>query len=153
MVRRLFQSTGSIQSQVEIIEDVPGAVNPVNAKLVYVQSPNFHETKLTLAWKFEVEMQDNWYEAYMDASHVSRIHTVIDWASDTPAPKPSPVPLEPSYRVWSWGINDPSEGKRSLVSEYDKLASPVGWHSIPTGRGPLARGRLDSGLFLNSTTT
>ena len=146
--------TGTLQSQVEIIENVPGTVNPVKAKLVYVQSPTCHETKLTLAWKLEVEMQDNWYEAYMDASHISRIHTVIDWASDAPALIPTPKPsLEPSYRVWAWGINDPSEGKRDLVSGYDKLASPIGWHSIPAGKDPAASGELNPHLILNSTTT
>jgi extracellular elastinolytic metalloproteinase len=151
-----FVKHGVGAAPVEKIEGLPGSVNPVPAKLVYVQSPDGESTKLTLAWKLEVEMEDNWYEAYMDAMHPSHIHSVIDWASDAavaPIPKtPEPEAL-PTYKVWKWGINDPSEGKRSLESGYDKIASPIGWHSIPAGNDPLATSVDDPSLLINYTTT
>lgn len=148
--------TGTHESRIEVLHRVPGTINPVKAKLVYVQSPVQGEktTALTLAWKLEVEMQDNWYEAYMDAMSPSRIHTVIDWASDSPIPKPPTDAVEPSYRIWEWGINDPSEGKRTLVSEqYDKIASPLGWHAIPANKDPSFKGRSSSNEIRNFTTT
>lgn len=42
------------------------------------------------------------------------------------------TPLVPQYRVFKWGINDPSEGHRSLeLGAHDTLASPLGWHTVP----------------------
>lgn len=140
---------------VEEIYNVPGAVNPVPAKLVYVQSPKGESTKLTVAWKMEVEMEDNWYEAYVDAMYPSHIHSVMDWASDAalaPIPK-DPKPVTASYKVWKWGINDPSEGKRSVETGFDSLASPVGWHSIPAGNDPLATSSSKPETLVNHTTT
>ncbi|KAF8315785.1 Fungalysin metallopeptidase-domain-containing protein [Cantharellus anzutake] len=135
------------------VRNVPGAVNPVKAKLVYVQSPNLEDTQLTLTWKFEIEMQDNWYEAYIDVSHPSHIHTVVDWTSDAPIPEPKPS-LVPKYTVWRWGINDPSEGVPSVESGYDRLASPLGWHTLPLANDPSesALGH-DPGQLRNTTTT
>ncbi|KAF8317375.1 hypothetical protein DL93DRAFT_2226339 [Clavulina sp. PMI_390] len=143
-------------SPVEEIHHLPGTLNPVPVKLVYVQSPRGSKTKLTLAWKMEVEMEDNWYEAYMDASHPSHIHSVMDWASDAaiaPIPQEPKAPATPSYRVWKWGINDPTEGKRSVESFHDTLASPIGWHSIPAGNDPLASTSSDPSILVNHTTT
>ena len=149
---------GTLSQQIEMIHNVPGTVNPVKAKLVYVQTPN---APLTLAWKLEVEMADNWYEAYMDATHPSHIHTVVDWASDAPAPKTvAPIPKAPkakpaTYKVWAWGLNDPTEGKRSVVSDvHDKLASPLGWHAIPAANDPSVSSRgLKPDEIVNFTTT
>lgn len=138
------------------LDKVPGSINPVKAHLVYVQSPNLGETKLTLAWKFEVEMADNWYEAYMDATHLSNVHSVIDWASDAaiaPTPKKPEPAVEPKYNVWAWGLNDPTEGKRSLESGYDALASPLGWHAIPAGNDPAAAKGRNPDAVVHSTTT
>jgi hypothetical protein len=81
---------GTLQSQVEIIESVPGPANPVEAILVYAQSPSRHDLKLTLAWKLEVEMLDDRHETHAGVLHGSRIRTVIDWASDMPTLKPHP---------------------------------------------------------------
>jgi extracellular elastinolytic metalloproteinase len=147
-----FVNHGVGAGPVEKIEHLPGAVNPVPDKLVYVQSQDGALTKLTLAWKLEVEMEDNWYEAYMDAMYPSHIHSVIDWASDA-AIAPIPKTPIPTYNVWKWGINDPTEGTRSLESGYDKIASPIGWHSIPAGNDPLSPNPGDPSQLINYTTT
>ncbi|GBE89201.1 hypothetical protein SCP_1502090 [Sparassis crispa] len=40
-----------------------------------------------------------------------------------------------------WGINDPSVGNRSIQKEnFDSLASPVGWHSLPYYVDPVSVG-------------
>jgi extracellular elastinolytic metalloproteinase len=40
--------------------------------------------------QFEVEMENNWYEATVSASLPHRIVSVVDWASDSPMPLYSP---------------------------------------------------------------
>ncbi|EGN97406.1 hypothetical protein SERLA73DRAFT_184099 [Serpula lacrymans var. lacrymans S7.3] len=145
-----YQSSfvGDHATMMEYIDNVPDAVSPVKAKMVYVQVPKPDgSTALDLVWKFEVEMQDNWYEASVAAIAPHRIVTVVDWASDSPLPHPSfqtapippttPSPLPASYNIFPWGVNDPSEGERAIVQELgDKLASPVGWHTLPYKNDP-----------------
>ncbi|TFY83569.1 hypothetical protein EWM64_g433, partial [Hericium alpestre] len=104
---------------------------------------------------FEVEMEDNWYEAAVSVQAPHRILSVTDWASDAPLPK-EPMQRPPAtYNVFKWGINDPSVGNRSLEKEnFDPLASPLGWHVIPVGNDPLAGDAdLKKGGFVNHTTT
>ncbi|KAJ8519192.1 hypothetical protein ONZ45_g3846 [Pleurotus djamor] len=140
------------------ISSVPDTVNPVKARLAYVQVPNKagDATQLNLVWKFEVEMSDNWYEAAVSAAAPHRIVSVVDWASDSPVPKPKPSDGPAKYNVFKWGINDPSEGKRSIETEnIDSIASPWGWHALPFKNDPSMKGvrpsRPDS--IRNSTDT
>jgi extracellular elastinolytic metalloproteinase len=142
---------------VEMIDNVPDTVNPVKAKLGYVQVPAGESTVLKLVWRFEVEMQDNWYEAAVSAHPPHTIFSVVDWASDSPIPN-EPSPNTPAtYNVFAWGVNDPSEGSRSIYKEgSDLLASPLGWHTIPVANDPFtdSRARRHSpGLYVNTTTT
>ena len=77
-----------------------------------------------LVWKLEVEMKDNWYEAYVDAA-TGELLRIVDWANDftwhtAPAEeggkvemlkggKQKPLPSPPkhtkpySYHVFPWG--------------------------------------------------
>ncbi|KAF9492360.1 extracellular elastinolytic metallo proteinase [Pleurotus eryngii] len=138
------------------ISNVPDTVNPVKARLAYVQVPNkaSDSTELNLVWKFEVEMSDNWYEAAVSAAAPHRIVSVVDWASDAPIPKPKPG-APATYNVFAWGINDPSEGKRSIETEnVDALASPWGWHALPVANDPSMKGvRLSSPKAIRNTTS
>lgn len=142
-----------------MLADIPDAVNPVKAHLAYIQVPHGDTTELQLVWKVEVEMKDNWYEAAIDAHQPSNIISVVDWASDSSA---APIPKEPSpksavYNVFTWGLNDPTEGNRTFQPEsFDALASPIGWHSIPADNDPSVQGRLrrvKGDDLVNSTTT
>ncbi|PWZ01897.1 hypothetical protein BCV70DRAFT_198178 [Testicularia cyperi] len=188
-------------SQIEYLHNVPTAKGAVPAQLAYVQT---EAGDLNLVWKFQIPLEDNAYEAYVDATRPGRISTVLDWVhsmprkrpeaaktksnpipelgrpdfdgyaatkprripslgrpdfasyskqkpfekpvSDhgdgeepsTPAPAPQPMGHDPMYRVFKWGINDPTEGKRSNERGERYLeASPAGWHSVP-GRSPFA---------------
>ncbi|KAF8906996.1 Fungalysin metallopeptidase-domain-containing protein [Gymnopilus junonius] len=137
------------------VDNVPDSVNPVKAKLAYIQVPNKagDMTELHLVWKFEVEMQDNWYEAAVSASAPHQIISVVDWASDAPVPKPPQV-APATYNVFKWGINDPSVGNRSIEKEnYDVLASPIGWHSVPFANDPSFKGAVPQKEFYRNTTT
>src|SRR5215510_1485440 len=80
-------------------------------------------------------MMDNWYEAAVSFFPPYRIVSVVDWASDSPIPE---IPDKSgTYNVFAWGINDPAVGNRSINKEnFDLLASPVGWHSLPYSHDP-----------------
>lgn len=147
------------RSYSRLIHNVPDAVNPVKARLAFVQVPKGESTALELVWKFEVEMQDNWYEAAVTHTAPHRIVSVVDWASDSPMPIRAPTPKEPqhgaTYNVFPWGVNDPSVGNRSIVHEgTDKLASPAGWYSLPYANDPQSFGHLKNQKgFRNTTNT
>lgn len=95
--------------------ETAGVVNPVPARLVYTQTDSGAPR---LAWKLEIEMKDNWYEAYVD-SFSGEIVRIVDWASDISWPasgvksgkggKQKPLPTPPkhykpySYNVFPWG--------------------------------------------------
>jgi extracellular elastinolytic metalloproteinase len=99
-------------------------------------------------------MQDNWYEAYVAVASPQRIVSVVDWASDSPIPSEPPTPA--TYNVFGWGINDPAEGNRSINKEnFDSLASPVGWHSLPFANDPqfASERRKPAEFYRNTTTT
>ncbi|KZT65702.1 hypothetical protein DAEQUDRAFT_716139 [Daedalea quercina L-15889] len=146
-----------------LVTNVPDTVSPVKVKAAFIQVPNGEEMSLELVWRFEVEMQDNWYEAAVSASQPHRIISVVDWASDSPMPvAPVPPKVERKtgvYQVFNWGANDPSVGNRSEQKEYfDALASPVGWHSLPYVNDPQSiRMKVKSGpkgeKWRNTTTT
>jgi extracellular elastinolytic metalloproteinase len=162
------------------ISNLPGTLSPVKARIVYVQTPTEKNdaTELHAAWRIEVEMTDNWYEAYVSASDPSTIISSIDWASDSPRSQSggSLNALEAklaagtllkakaagTYTVWKWGINDPDSGQRSVEDgPHDTLASPLGWHTISEVNNPdggpawLGKHTAETGgeTYLNFATT
>ncbi|KXN82990.1 Extracellular metalloproteinase NpIII [Leucoagaricus sp. SymC.cos] len=148
------------EAQVEFkVDNVPDAVSSAKARLAYVQVPNKagDATELQLVWKFEVEMQHNWYESAVTAAAPHRIVSVVDWASDSPIPIPDPETKKATYNVFPWGMNDPDCGERSPHEEvFDTLASPAGWHAIPYAHDPASKHIPRSeqkGFWKNTTTT
>ncbi|KAL0566263.1 hypothetical protein V5O48_015751 [Marasmius crinis-equi] len=138
------------------IQGAPDTVNPVKAHLAYVQVPSKdgQSVDLNLVWKMEVEMEDNWYEVAVSAQAPHRIISVVDWASDAPLPPPSKEKSPATYNVFPWGINDPECGNRSVVEEnFDSLASPIGWHSLPYEVDPSFKGVKPRKEFYRNTTT
>ncbi|KAJ7280229.1 Fungalysin metallopeptidase-domain-containing protein [Mycena rebaudengoi] len=148
----------SDEPQYILVDNVPDTVSPVKAKLAYVQVPGkkADSVHLSLVWKFEVEMEDNWYEAAVSATAPHRIISVVDWASDAAVPIPKPEETA-TYNVFKFGVNDPAEGERTTEKEnFDTLASPVGWHSLPFANDPYLKGlRLmkTKEFYRNTTTT
>ncbi|KAG8694845.1 Fungalysin/Thermolysin Extracellular metalloproteinase 5 [Ceratobasidium sp. 394] len=170
------------------VSSLPGVLAPVQARLLYVQTCAHRRARaqLDLAWRLEVTMQDNQYEAYVSAHNPSKIIAVVDWVKDGPVVTEDgwltglqgkvlgqsifgpgegvqpPVQAvasssEPggTYRVWKWGINDPESGNRTLEeSPYNKVTSPLGWHSVPAPNDPFNTypgGGMDT--IVNFTTT
>lgn len=56
----------------------------------------------------------------------------------------APVGHEPVYRIFRWGLNDPTEGKRTNEKgeRYDE-ASPLGWHTVPGKHSPFSAQESD----------
>jgi len=128
----------------------------VKAKLAYIQVPSQdgESTDLHLVWRFEVEMQDNWYETAISASAPHKIISVVDWAADASIPIPHEPQTIATYNVFAWGVNDPTCGDRSINKEnYDTLASPVGWHTLPHKNDPSSIGTESTEFYRNTTTT
>lgn len=108
------------------IKQTTGAVSEPEARLVYVQTT---EGKLALAWRVETDIMSNWLLTYVDAATGSQVHAVVDYSADA------------SYQVYPWGINDPTEGSRVIVTDpWDKVASEFGWHSTGTQSFDTTRG-------------
>ncbi|KAL7422859.1 hypothetical protein Q5752_002156 [Cryptotrichosporon argae] len=148
-----------------------GIVNDVPARLMYTQTS---VGAPRLVWKLEVEMKDNWYESYVDVE-TGEILRIVDWASDSPIdhfvrkddvgarkgkggdqkPLPSPpTKIKPySYQVFPWGVNDPSTGNVTVVHKpWDEVASPLGWHDIPTAANPWAHAKIDGAKTKSNMT-
>jgi extracellular elastinolytic metalloproteinase len=67
---------------------------------------------------------------------------------------PTPETEGATYNVFRWGLNDPTEGKRTIEKEnFDHLASPVGWHSLPWSVDPSNVKPPKHEFWRNTTTT
>lgn len=155
------------------IPNVPTTTGDVDASLVYLITDDC----LVLTHRFEVPLEDNEYETYVDAS-TGKIHAVADWVSGGTARTPSLArpdfsqykhaasqsphatahdeeeeTKEPTYRVFQWGENDPSEGKRTSESaRHDPEVSPFGWHAHPSSRKPFKDAK-DGTLYTDGNLT
>ncbi|CAG8492994.1 1_t:CDS:2 [Acaulospora morrowiae] len=100
--------------QALFLSNVPFALSDVRMSQSYIQ---LDDQSLQLTWDIQVEMEDNWYNAQLNA-YTGDVISLIDWVSDA------------TYNVFPLGVNDPSDGKRELLEDpYDIVASPSGWHT------------------------
>lgn len=147
--------SGDVLATADVVANVP-------ARLMYTQTTG----EPVLAYKFEVEMKDNWYEAYVDTL-TGDIIRIVDWASDFHAvdpkvvangkggkQKPLPSPKQVEYSIFPWGVNDPTTGKPEVVQgPADKVASPLGWHTFPTSSNPWPSTKFPGSLKSGDKTT
>ncbi|TKY87562.1 hypothetical protein EX895_003576 [Sporisorium graminicola] len=70
------------------------------------------------------------------------------------AETPAPLSHNPVYRVFKWGLNDPTEGKRSNEKgeRYDE-ASPLGWHTVPGKHSPFSSLEADDAISVVGNNT
>ena len=133
----VFPGSNLQDEPVLLVSGVPFASKhqvAVTRKYLIVTEP---EARLVPVWDLLVDMQDgeNWFHAQMEMM-TGQVHQLIDWVH------------EASYSVYPIGVNDPSDGPRSLVENpEDALASPLGWHD----QGSAGRGRRSGdGKFTNT---
>lgn len=62
-----------------VIEGTTGAYSDPKAQLVYFQNA---DQTLSLSWRLETDIVDNWLQTYVDAASGSQIFGVVDWVSD-----------------------------------------------------------------------
>lgn len=60
------------------ISGTSGAVSDPKAHLVYFQTGD----SLTLTWRVETDIEDNWLLSYVDAKTPSKVYGVVDYVSD-----------------------------------------------------------------------
>lgn len=153
-----------------------GIKSTVPARLMYTQTSSNGPRAV---WKLEVELKDNWYEAYVDVLSGELIR-IVDWAKDyswgsmkndsnddkmevkkdgkggkqKPLPAP-PTKLKPyTYGVFPWGVNDPTVGNYTIVEKpWDEVASSIGWHEIPTSSNPWSSTHFPGMSIKGNTTT
>ncbi|KAI9475595.1 MAG: Fungalysin metallopeptidase-domain-containing protein [Benjaminiella poitrasii] len=92
---------------------VPFAQSPVEVRHAYIQT----ETgDLQLVWDIQYELQDNWYNAHVNA-YEGTVVGLVDWVSSA------------SYNIIPFGYNDPNDSLQQVVKNpHDRWASPDGWH-------------------------
>lgn len=104
-----------------------GAVSNPKARLVYVARS---DATLALSWRVETDVRENWLLSYVDATNGKNIHGVVDYVQDAA-----------SYKVYPWGLGDPTEGERKLVTDpWDKDASEFTWHDDQGATSKTTRG-------------
>jgi extracellular elastinolytic metalloproteinase len=72
-------STKPGSSERYIIKGSTGAHEDPKANLVYFQTPG---KPLTLSWRIETNLKNNWLISYTDAAAASKVFGVVDWVSD-----------------------------------------------------------------------
>ncbi|KAK1574740.1 fungalysin metallopeptidase [Colletotrichum navitas] len=114
-------------TEVYSIKGTSGAVSDPEARLVYFVKA---DGSLALSWRVETDITENWLLTYVDAETGTDVHGVVDYVSDLA-----------NYRVYPWGVNDPTEGDRIVVTDpWDISASPLNWHSDGTSNYTTTRG-------------
>ncbi|KAG4438422.1 hypothetical protein IFR05_006075 [Cadophora sp. M221] len=109
-----------------VIEGSTGTLSEPKAKLVYFQND---DSTLTLTWRVETDIKQNWLLSYVDAVTGKEILGVADYVSDA------------SYTVYPWTVNDPSKGSRSVeTNPQDSVASEFGFQSIGSTSYTVTRG-------------
>jgi len=128
-----------------VLTQVPFTVdNKVPAKKTYVATPE-HKSGLAVSWELEVQMDENWFLAHVDAK-TGNILSRIDWHADS------------GYVALPPGTNDPSEAEQTWLEAPAHLpSSPLGWHSThhknfttTKGNNVVAIENLKGGYFVST---
>ncbi|KFY36533.1 hypothetical protein V494_05022 [Pseudogymnoascus sp. VKM F-4513 (FW-928)] len=118
-----------------IIEGTTGAHQDPKARLVYFQK----EDGLSLTWRVETDLRENWLLSYVEANGASEVFGVVNYVSDA------------TYQVYPWGVNDPSKGERvEEVDPADKNSSEYTWqgdgsntYTVTEGNNGIAQANYD----------
>lgn len=91
------------------------AEGTVKAQAVLVK---LDDGSLAEAWDLEVEQDDHWWSAQINA-RTGKVAALVDWAHGY---------ADEAYRVYPWQVADPLAGERRLLrNPADAMASPMGW--------------------------
>ncbi|KAF3896980.1 Extracellular metalloproteinase MEP [Trichophyton interdigitale] len=102
-----------------------GALSAPKANLVYLQK---EDGTLALTWRVETDVGDNWLLTYVDAHNSETVHNVVDYVASA------------EFKVFAWGLNDPTEGNPTSIRDPWTDSSPYTWHSDGMTKYPTTRG-------------
>ncbi|KAF4987994.1 hypothetical protein FGRMN_10042 [Fusarium graminum] len=106
--------------------DTKGTVSKPEAKLVYLVDEN---KNLKLTWRVETDILDNWLLTYVDAAKTDSVVGVVDYVA------------EATYKVYPWGVNDPTKGSRTTVTDpWNLQTSEFTWLGDGTTKYTTTRG-------------
>ncbi|CZS99711.1 hypothetical protein WAI453_002365 [Rhynchosporium graminicola] len=109
-----------------VIQGSTGTLSEPKAKLIYFQN---EDSTLTLAWRVETDIKENWLLSYVDAVSGNNVLGVVDYVSDA------------SYTVYPWQTIDPSKGTRAVeTNPQDAVASEFGFQNVGTTAYTTTRG-------------
>ncbi|RPA72612.1 extracellular metallo proteinase MEP [Ascobolus immersus RN42] len=107
------------------IKNVEGVVSDPVATSAYYNVNG----ELKLIWKIEADIDENWLLIYADALKEGIVYSVADYVADA------------QYNVYPFGVNDPTEGSRQLVTDPANLVtSPNGYHKVGSTSYTVTRG-------------
>ncbi|KAH6609921.1 fungalysin metallopeptidase [Trichoderma cornu-damae] len=110
-----------------MLRGTSGAVSDPEARLVYLAK---EDGTLSLTWRVETDIMDNWLLTYVDATTNKEVHGVVDYVSDFA-----------TLEVFPWGLSDPTEGPREVLTDPWRLdASPFTWFGDGTTNYTTTRG-------------
>ncbi|KAJ1502513.1 Fungalysin/Thermolysin Extracellular metalloproteinase 5 [Coelomomyces lativittatus] len=112
----MAKSTLGYVATISKISSITQEVIPVSLSYVHDQG------KLTLVYGYEMDLDEQWYHAHLDAMS-GEVVMIQDWVSDA------------AYKVYPMGVNDPEDGSRVVVHPFISSASPAGWTMGSTTRG------------------
>ncbi|KAL7806686.1 fungalysin metallopeptidase [Trichoderma aethiopicum] len=110
-----------------VLKGTSGAVSDPEARLVYLVKA---DGTLSLTWRVETDVVDNWLLTYVDAATNREVHGVVDYVADFA-----------TFEVYPFGVNDPSEGDRKTLTDPWRIdASPFTWLGDGTTNYTTTRG-------------
>ncbi|KAI8625894.1 extracellular elastinolytic metallo proteinase [Xylariaceae sp. FL1651] len=108
------------------LKGTSGAQKDPEASLVYFVKS---DGNLVLTWRVETDLLDNWLLSYVDAATNEEVHGVVDWVAQA------------TFEVYPWGLNDPTEGSRVVLTDpWDLGSSAFTWLSDGTTKYDTTRG-------------
>lgn len=177
-------SGAQAHTQIEYLHNVPTAKGPVPAQLAYVQNEDGLNLVWKFQIPLEDNAYEAYADAHRVgsiSSVVDWVHSMPrgerpkkalgrpDFSNKVPelgrpdfsgyksgkAEEPAkPMSHDPVYRVFKWGLNDPTEGRRSNErGERYEEASPMGWHTVPGKHSPFSSLSSDDGVSVVGNNT
>ncbi|KAF2676204.1 extracellular elastinolytic metallo proteinase [Lentithecium fluviatile CBS 122367] len=110
--------------EIHVIEGIVGCNTSPTVKRAYFST----NRDLFLTWRIELDMEENWLLAFVDAT-TGEVAGVVDYTNGA------------SYEVYPWGSMNPTESsRRVIVNPENEASSPFGWHSTGTENYTTLRG-------------
>ncbi|KAL1875472.1 hypothetical protein Daus18300_003211 [Diaporthe australafricana] len=112
------------------IAGTSGAQSDPEARLVYFVKD---DDTLALTWRVETDISSDWLLSYVDAVTTDKVYGVVNYVAQAHSHGelvPKQADISATYLVYPWGVNDPDEGGREVVTNpWDLKDSPLTWHN------------------------